>query len=54
MFSAALVLFDAIPTCCVSKHNSEGLILLERWSSDAVAAQRGCIPKCPFSCHVVN
>ncbi len=44
--SAALVLFDAIPTCWVSKHNSVGLIWLQCRSSDAVAAQRRCIPKC--------
>ncbi len=45
-FSAALVLFDAIPASQVSKHCSVGLILLQRRSSDAVAAQRRCIPKC--------
>ncbi len=45
-FSAALVLFDAIPTCRVSKHNSVGLILLQRRSSDAVPAQCRSIPKC--------
>jgi hypothetical protein len=48
MFSAALVLFDNIPTSLVSKHHSVGLILLQRRSSDAVAAQRRCIPKCTF------
>jgi hypothetical protein len=42
-FHAALLLFDAIPTCWVSKDNSVGL---QRQSSNAVAAQRRCIPKC--------
>jgi hypothetical protein len=46
MLSAALLLFDAIPTCWVSKDNSVGLIWLQCWSSDVVAAQRRCIPKC--------
>jgi hypothetical protein len=46
MFSAAVVLFDAIPTGWVSKHFSMGLILLQRRRSDAVALQRWCIPKC--------
>ncbi len=30
----------------VSKHYSVGLIQLQRQRSDAVAAQRWCIPKC--------
>ncbi len=34
-----LVLFDAIPTRWVSKHNSVGLILLQRRNSDAVATK---------------
>ncbi len=41
---AAVVLFDAIPTGWVSKHNSVGLIPLQRRCSDAVAAQRRSIP----------
>jgi hypothetical protein len=45
MFSATLVLFDAIPTGWVSKHYTVGLIQLECRCSDAVAAQRWCIPK---------
>jgi hypothetical protein len=40
--------FDAIPTGRVSKHYSVGLILVQRRSSDTVAAQRRCIPKCTF------
>jgi len=46
MYLAAVVLFDAIPTGWVSKHNSVGLIPLQRRYSDAVAAQRRSIPKC--------
>jgi hypothetical protein len=30
MFSIALILFDAIPTCWVSNHNSVDLIMLHR------------------------
>jgi len=41
-----IVLFDAIPTCGVSKHNSVGLIQLQRRSSDAGAVQCRSIPKC--------
>ncbi len=46
MFSAALELFNAIPTCWASKHSSVGLILLQRRSSDTEGVQRRCIPKC--------
>ena len=50
---AAVVLFDAIPTGWVSKHNSVGLIPLQRRCSDAVAAQRRSIPKCSFPFGIV-
>jgi hypothetical protein len=46
MYLAAVVHFDAIPTGWVSKHNSVGLIPLQRRYFDAVAAQRRSIPKC--------
>ncbi len=45
-YLAAVVFFDAILTGWVSKHNSVGLIPLQRPCSDAVAAQRQSIPKC--------
>jgi hypothetical protein len=35
MYLAAVVLFDAIPTGLVSKHNSVGLIPLQRRNTDA-------------------
>ncbi len=43
---STFLLFDAIPTGWVSKHNSVGLIPLQRRYSEAVAAQRRSIPKC--------
>ncbi len=46
IFLAAVVLFDANQTGWVSKHNSVGLIPLQRRYSDAVAAKRRSIPKC--------
>ncbi len=51
---AAVVLFDAILTGWVSKHNSVGLIPLQRRYSDAVAAQRRSIPKCSLHFGIVR
>jgi hypothetical protein len=41
MYLAAVVLFDAVPTGWVSKHNSVGLIPLQRRYSDTVAYSVG-------------
>jgi hypothetical protein len=51
---AAVVLFDAILTGWVSKHNSVGLISLQRRCSSAVAAQRRSIPKCSLHFGIVR
>ena len=51
---AVVVLFDAILTGWVSKHNSVGLIPLQRRCSDAVAAQRRSIPKCSLHFGIVR
>ena len=51
---AAVVLFDAILTGWVSKHNSVGLIPVQRRCSDAVAAQRWSIPKCSLHFGIVR